>query len=427
MGGGPAESVAQAGVGPTAAEQEPAGRGAVRGAALAAAHLHGFRSMTATSENDDRDRTLADIVYGIHAAGDEEGDWQRVLDMLRGWLDARVTALCRHHFIRGEGDTLYDAPQDPALRAALAGYAPRNPWFLSSIDYAAGRVMTGEELIGAHDLVRTDFYRGLLKPRGLLHRLCGVVARRGDLVYFVDALRAEGEEPFGDRERADLGCTLPHFSLALDNRWRYQQAGDLARALMRIVDQDAHPTLLLTREGRVVYHNRRAGELTAEADGLHVSGDRLVAATATDNRSLREAMLELSRDAALDAGAAARVLTISVPAGGHPSILIARSAGRGFLSDAGELCDLVMVMTRNAHSEHDPRSCPFARQFELTPAQARVNALVFSGHGLSSVARSLKVSENTVRTHLKQIYQKTNTHGQMELVHLHARVCVDRR
>jgi DNA-binding CsgD family transcriptional regulator len=35
----------------------------------------------------------------------------------------------------------------------------------------------------------------------------------------------------------------------------------------------------------------------------------------------------------------------------------------------------------------------------------------------------LNLSENTVRSHLKQIFQKTDTHGQMELVHLHARVC----
>ncbi len=383
--------------------------------------------MTPAPGNDESGSTLESIVYRIHAAGDRDHAWLDALDLLRGWLGARAAALSRHHFVRGEGDTLYDAPQDPEFRAAYAEYAPRNPWFLSSIDYADGRVMTGDELIGARELLRTDFYRTLLKPRRLFHRLCGVVARRGDLVYVIDAHRGEDQEEFGEREKSNLAKALPHISLALENRWRCLQAGDLARALMRIVDQDAHPTLLLTPECRVVYRNTRAGELTLEANGLQARGDSLVAATGTDNRSLREAMVEVSRDSALGAQAASRVLTISVPGGVHPSILIARSAGRGFLSESGEFCELVMVMTRNAHSEHDPRNCPFARQFELTPAQARVNALVFTGHALSSIARSLEVSENTVRTHLKQIYQKTNTHGQMELVHLHAGVCTDRR
>jgi DNA-binding CsgD family transcriptional regulator len=96
-----------------------------------------------------------------------------------------------------------------------------------------------------------------------------------------------------------------------------------------------------------------------------------------------------------------------------------------FRAETGAEVPLVMLTLRDAHSEHDPHNCVFARQFCLTPAQARVNALVFSGHSLPGVARALRVSENTVRSHLKQVFEKTNTHGQMELVHLHARVCID--
>ena len=56
-------------------------------------------------------------------------------------------------------------------------------------------------------------------------------------------------------------------------------------------------------------------------------------------------------------------------------------------------------------------------------AQAKVSSLVFAGQPLGVIARTLNLSENTVRSHLKQIFFKTATHGQMELVHLHARVC----
>jgi DNA-binding CsgD family transcriptional regulator len=52
-----------------------------------------------------------------------------------------------------------------------------------------------------------------------------------------------------------------------------------------------------------------------------------------------------------------------------------------------------------------------------------VGVMIITGHSLAETARKLHVSDNTVRSHLKQIFQKTNTHGQMELVHLHARTC----
>ncbi|CPK79372.1 LuxR family transcriptional regulator [Bordetella pertussis] len=37
------------------------------------------------------------------------------------------------------------------------------------------------------------------------------------------------------------------------------------------------------------------------------------------------------------------------------------------------------------------------------------------------VARSLHISEHTVRSHLKQIFRKTNTHRQAELMSLRER------
>ena len=100
-----------------------------------------------------------------------------------------------------------------------------------------------------------------------------------------------------------------------------------------------------------------------------------------------------------------------------------RAAGQVFLRQAGVRRGLVMVTVRGGRARHDPASCVFARQYEFTTAQAKVSALVLAGQPLSRVAQSLNVSENTVRSHLKQIFQKTETHGQMELVHLHARVC----
>jgi DNA-binding CsgD family transcriptional regulator len=367
--------------------------------------------------------SLDPLVYRIHAANDRDADWNEVLELLRERLGARSAALGRHHFSSGQGAILYDAPRDPAFEATCVAYAPRNPWFLSSIEYASGRVMTGEDLLSNRDLVRTDFYRELLRPHGLLHRLCGVVARRGDVVYYVAAHRGEDQEGFGERERSDLKHVLAHISIALENHWRYLQAEDLARAMMRIVEREAHATLLTTADGRILYRNKSLDELSEAATGLRIDGDWVRAGADADNRALREAIAQVIREAQLDREASSRVVTISVPRGAHPCVLTVRPGGRLFAAEAGEFDDLVVLTLRNAHTEHDPRTCPFARQFDFTPAQARVSALVFSGHSLAGTAQLLHVSENTVRSHLKQIFQKTNTHGQMELVHLHARLC----
>ena len=87
---------------------------------------------------------------------------------------------------------------------------------------------------------------------------------------------------------------------------------------------------------------------------------------------------------------------------------------------------MILTTTRTVRggpTAHDPATCAFAREYQLTAAQARVSALVFAGQPLAAIAHTLGVSENTVRSHLRLVFQKTDTHSQMDLVHLHARIC----
>ena len=52
----------------------------------------------------------------------------------------------------------------------------------------------------------------------------------------------------------------------------------------------------------------------------------------------------------------------------------------------------------------------------LSPAEARLVALLFAGGGLRSSAEALGVTYETARTCLKSVFQKTGTHRQAELV-----------
>jgi DNA-binding CsgD family transcriptional regulator len=369
---------------------------------------------------------LCPLVYRIHCATDDEAGWGEVLELLRAHLCARSASLGVHDFATGTGYTLCGAPPDDGFAVECSRFAVRNPWFLSSEEYVAGRVMFGDELIGHRELKRTDFYRSVLKPHGLMHRLCGVATRQGERAYFVAALRGDDQEPFSAREAASLKGLLPHVSLALANRWRYRQADDFAKAMMRVMDQAGHATLLVTSDGEVVYRSMRADRFETPTTGLAIRDGMLVASAPGDGRAVREALEAVTRaeTAALDP-AFCRVLTVGAQTGARGTLVTVRPGGEMFLAPRGRTLSLAVVTVRSAHADHDARSCAFARQFELTPAQAKVSALVFAGHPLSSVAQRLSVSDNTVRSHLKQVYQKTNTHAQMELVHLHAQICAD--
>jgi DNA-binding CsgD family transcriptional regulator/PAS domain-containing protein len=363
------------------------------------------------------------LVRAIHAASLNTSAWPEVLEQMRQHLDARVVTLGHHAFTTGADSPLCEASESGSFSADMAVFSAHNPWFLSSDDYVPGRVMSGDELIEPQALRRTDFYRRFLQPRGLLHMLCGVVDQRARGAHCVAIYRAEDQRAFDAEQKAELGLLLDHITLSLRSQWRWQEADDLAQALLSLSEHDTRPTLLVTAEGEPVYRNRAAAQLLEQGHGLCMEGTRLVSASPGDRRLLQQAIARLAQADAADPAPAPAVLNLASPTGQAAVVVVVRAAGQVFASQAGARRGLAVVAVRGAGVTHDPARCAFARQFELTAAQAKVSALVFAGQSLTAVSRSLNLSENTVRSHLKQIFQKTDTHSQMELVHLHARVC----
>jgi DNA-binding CsgD family transcriptional regulator len=371
--------------------------------------------------HDERSPTMAGLVRAIHAAGVDPGQWSGVLEQLRKDFDASVVTIGRHEFASGADAALYESPDDLHFSHDIAAFAARNPWFLSSDDYVAGRIISGEDIVSTRDLKRTDFYRGFLQPRGLLHRLCGVVAQCGSSAYLLSAYRREERGTFDGADKDELHSLLGHVALSLESQWRWQEADDLAHALLALSDHDEHPVMLVTAQSEAVYRNPAADRLLAHASGLRLDGARVLAASPADQRVLREAIAQAAQDD--PAHAAPHVVALAHAAAAAPMVVVVRTAGSVFASSTGARRGLALITVRGGPTAHDPATCAFAREYQLTAAQAKVSALVFAGQPLAAIAHTLGVSENTVRSHLRLVFQKTDTHGQMDLVHLHARIC----
>jgi DNA-binding CsgD family transcriptional regulator len=64
-----------------------------------------------------------------------------------------------------------------------------------------------------------------------------------------------------------------------------------------------------------------------------------------------------------------------------------------------------------APSREDIRSL-----FDLTPAQAALAHEILAGDGIDAAAHRLGIARSTARTHLLEVFQKTGTSRQAELV-----------
>ncbi len=360
------------------------------------------------------------LIHQIHAAAGKEQYWEAAISSLRDMFKGRAAVLAKHDFASGRGEWLFESPVNPIERAAYAAeHSVRNPWFISSVDYRTGRVMTGEDLLEPDALVRTDFYRRYLKPLGLFHRLCGVIAHQGDTVIYADVLRGRKQPAFDGQDRTLFSSILRHLTVSVENHRTLVNERSENRALRSVMDRIGSAIFVVDGAARVLLANNRSERFLDDFDGLRVRDEHISAASPAENRALREAINDVARVRA------AKIVTISNPTGRHPVVVTIQPARDALIEGPHSDQAVAILIAKNPHQADEFERCAFSTIFGLTPAQSRLTGLILAGRSLADAADVLSVSENTIRSHLKQIYHKTGTHGQIDLVHLHARVCTE--
>ena len=346
---------------------------------------------------------------------------------LRHLFRGRVAVLACHDLAAGRGEWLFESPVNPLERQAYAvEYSVRNPWFASSLEYRPGRVMTGDDLIDAEALRRTDFYRRHLKRLGLYHRLCGVVLRREDLVYYAEVFRGRNQPPFDADDRALFGSILRHLTISLGNHQRLLSEHGENCALRSVLDRLDAAAFVVDEEGWILLANARSAEFLESFEGIEIRGGRLAAVSRAENRALLEAIAAAAESGVSAADPEAKIVTLSCPSEPYPAMVSVIPASDGRIAALNEHQPAALLIAKDPnHPNSSFDCCAFTSIFKLTPVQGQLAGLILSGHSLSGASRKLRISENTTRSHLKQVYQKTNTHSQIELVHLHARICTE--
>jgi DNA-binding CsgD family transcriptional regulator len=212
------------------------------------------------------------------------------------------------------------------------------------------------------------------------------------------ALRAGFEpEVWSDEERAPAG------SGELDEIGH--SAGEIARGLLAALDWLPAAALLVERYGRIVLANQRAQRYLDRRAGIRESDGRLRCEYSQSNARLDSARVELSGKNAR----APIAVTARRSDGGRPlELLISPVPGGGpvlvFAFDPEEGADSSQALARQLYG--------------LSERESEVAHAVVTGRTLAEIARSLHVDKETVRSHLKRVFEKTHTSRQAELVRL---------
>lgn len=222
-----------------------------------------------------------------------------------------------------------------------------------------------------------------------------------------------------DGGRFTLDAAISHIT--------HRSAG-IAIAIMRDVTErrQAEETLnllstgmaLVDRDCRLLLANRSASRLFDFGDGLTLSHGRISAALRDQVEQLRDlvdrACSGRSRDG--DEGRFAGVMTVDRDNDVRPLSIMVAPVQLGEASEGDSRVAAIFIRDLEVRQSVPPEV--LATLFGLTPAEARVVVELVKGKRPQEVADELNVSLNTVRNQLKQIFSKTNTGRQSELISL---------
>lgn len=266
----------------------------------------------------------------------------------------------------------------------------------------------------AQDAYRASpIYRQAIAPAGHEHVMVTVLHADQASALSLTLSRPAAVGDFGPDDEALVAATGPHLLSAL--RLRHQLA--IARSGTMLLDRFDRAVLLLAPSGRLVNGNVRAQQLLDRRDGLAVVNGVLRGAQPADSERLRQAIAETDR-AARGASLQPRV-TLRLPRpSGRPDLVVRASPLAPSVAStfgAGEVATVALFV-------HDPEEVAavvedlIADGLGLTAAEAAVAARIWEGDSVAHSARRLGISPNTVKTHLKTVFEKAGVDRQSALV-----------
>ena len=204
-----------------------------------------------------------------------------------------------------------------------------------------------------------------------------------------------------------------HLQRALAIGIRLGSLGATERCTSALLDRHPAAILLLDEHKCIVYANRRAEAFRTAADGIQLSRRGLVLARKQDNDKLQTLIAGVLSGAALPgvggvmraprrSGKRAYGILVAPIAGRYPGLTAFRPAVCIIITDPETRTSLPIDRLRGA--------------FGLTEAEAMLAALLATGEELRSAAAKLGITYGTARARLAEIFQKTDTRRQSELV-----------
>jgi DNA-binding NarL/FixJ family response regulator len=292
-----------------------------------------------------------------------------------------------------------------------------------------------EALISQQALRKEEIYRDLLIPLDTTRICCNVVMGDEDAVLprtYLSLYRGVGSRPFSEQERRALQLLGPHVLQALRLAYRLEFGESALTSAYSALHEVNCGVVVLDGAKRIVFMNRAAERLCSGGRGLTIAKQMqreplLRAARAQEDGEFQQAIDSALRLFALNSCDRPRSSPIAIHDALRlgPLLVTALPLPPNMRRTASKDARAV-VLIEDPAQKHPAAERLFVTLFGFTSAECRVAEALLGGSYPKEIAERFVVSENTIRTHIKTLYEKTNTRRLAALVTMLSRVAATR-
>ena len=362
---------------------------------------------------------LVDLVSDFYGASMDTRFWPTALTKLRETLSAGACALVTHDFAGHTGSITHAVGVDVEFIFSYGElYARGNPWLQREDAFrTSGAVWTGSQLVPDSEQVSGEYAEHWLAPQNLRHQLFGVLERQGSQALYILAARSAAVGPFTDEEAALLRRLLPYLERSLRAGHVLKRSQTVRQVALDALDVMPIGVILVSVGGAILAANKVARDIMAGRDVLTVGRSGLEVVTEGRKVRFRDLMNEALKPRGRNRASRLPAFSLVRPSGLRPLSLLISPVQSATGSTAWDEPAAVLFIGDPEHAG-DIDETRLRQIYGLTGAEARIAALLARGYRLDEIAAMLDVAYETTRKHLKQIFGKTGTGRQADLVRM---------
>ncbi|MDO9600240.1 MAG: hypothetical protein Q7J47_21175 [Azoarcus sp.] len=365
------------------------------------------------------DERVLDMIDALYEAALDETQWYGVLHKL---ADLTGSQAATFWVLDGSGQprlpTFSYINLDPQLiEEYLDGMAQHDPTVQYLVRHPTLPIVHDSMFITERDKDRHRYYDWHHRYSDTRFRLVSRMSPAPAVQAGVALLRARSAGRFEPSDVEQFEALHRHIERALALGFQLGSLGTLQRCCTDLLDGNPAAIVLLDTQQRVVYANPAADRLCAKCDGLSLSHSGLTAARSQDADRLRSLITQAMPNRAKGDLPGGGVIPVPRPSGKRPYlVLVAPLSGRHHALSALRPAVSIVITDPDARPLIGTECLQAA--FDLTAAEARLAAALAAGDDLKSAADRLGIRYATARARLADIFRKTETCRQGELVSL---------